>query len=382
VSAGVAEADAFKSDEPVTTLRHAPDQAERTASEPEPVVSRTRARRRRLLMAAVPVLAVVGATFAYLQAGRYVSTDNAYVKGHVVNVAPEIGGTISEVLVEEYQKVAAGAPLFRLREDAFRIALAQAAAALAQAESDINTDKQAYRRALAEIERHRSTAAFARTQFERQERLRRSNLGSAEALDTARYALDMAVQETTVTEREAATLLARLDGDLDAPIEQYPRYRAALAAYHQAQLDLERTEVRAPFAGVVTNRPEPGDFVDRGMPAMALVDDVDLWVEANFKETQLTYVTVGQPVTLEVDTFPGRTWRGTVLSLSETTGAEFALLPPQNATGNWVKIVQRIPVRIALEDTDGLPALRIGMSTSVTVDTGHKRTWRDLLPDL
>jgi len=303
------------------------------------------------------------------------------VKGHVVNVAPEIGGTISEVMVEEYEKVAAGAPLFRLREDTFRIAIAQAEAALAQAESDINTDKQAYRRALAEIEQHRSTAEFARTQFERQERLRRSNLGSAEALDTARYALDSAVQETTVTEREAATLLARLDGNLDAPIEEYPRYRAALAAYHQAELDLARTEVRAPFAGVVTNRPEPGDFVDRGVPAMALVDDAGLWVEANFKETQLTYVTVGQPVTLEVDTFPGRAWHGRVLSLSGATGAEFALLPPQNATGNWVKIVQRIPVRIALEDTDGQPELRVGMSTSVTVDTGHQRTWRDLVPD-
>lgn len=336
--------------------------------------------RRLVLMGLVPLLVLAGGLYAYLQAGRNVSTDNAYVKGHVVNIAAEIPGTVADVEVEEYQKVERGALLFRLRDEPYRIALARAEAALAQAASDIDADRQAYGRALAEIERNQSSADYARTQYERQVQLRRANLGSAEDLDTAAYTLDTALKQTEVARKEAATLLARLNGDVDAPVESHPRHRAAQAEHRQALLDLARTEIRAPFAGVVTNRPEPGDYAERGRAVMALVADQDMWIEANFKETQLTHIAPGQPVGIEVDTYPGLHWHGTVLSLSEATGAEFALLPPQNATGNWVKIVQRIPVRIAIESDAALPPLRAGMSSVVTVDTGHVRTWRELLP--
>jgi membrane fusion protein (multidrug efflux system) len=164
-------------------------------------------------------------------------------------------------------------------------------------------------------------------------------------------------------------------------VSEHPRYRQAQAELDQARLDVSHTVLRAPFAGVATHRPEPGDYVQEGEPVMAVVADEGMWVEANFKETQLTHVRTGQPVEIRVDTYPGRLWHGRVESISEATGAEFALLPPQNATGNWVKIVQRIPVRVAIDDTHGLPPLRLGMSSTVTVDTGHVRSWRDLVPD-
>jgi membrane fusion protein (multidrug efflux system) len=335
---------------------------------------------RALLLVVVPLLIVAGAVFAYLQAGRYVSTDNAYVKAHIVNIAAEVSGSIAQVQVEENDRVSAGMTLLKLREATFRIAFERAQAMLSQVESEVAADRQAYRQALAEIDLHQATAEFARAQFARQEGLRSASLGTVEALDTARYALDSALQQIEVAQQEAATLLARLHGSAEAPVAEHPRYRQALAELQQAGLDLERTDVRAPFSGMVTMRPEPGDYVELGQPIMAIVADEGMWIEANFKETQLTFIQPGQQAEIEIDTYPGRRWRGKVQSISEATGAEFALLPPQNATGNWVKVVQRIPVRIAIESQQGMPALRAGMSSTVTVDTRHQRTWRDLLP--
>jgi membrane fusion protein (multidrug efflux system) len=324
---------------------------------------------------------VAGAMYAYVHAGRYVSTENAYVKAHIVNVAAEVSGTIAEVLVEENERVEVDQPLLRLRQEPFRIALGHAEAALSQAETEVTSDKQAYAAALAEIELHQATAEFAQAQLVRQQRLRDSNLGTVEALDTARYALDSALQQIEVDRQQAATLLARLNGDPDAPVADHPKYRQALAEVQQARLDLERTRVLAPFAGAVRNRPEPGDYVERGIAITSVVADQGMWIEANFKETQLTHIAPDQSAEIEIDTYPGQRWQGRVESISEATGAEFALLPPQNATGNWVKIVQRIPVRVAVEPAEGMPPLRAGMSSTVTVDTGHVRTWRDLLPD-
>ncbi len=365
------------------------EEARPTTAVPEPAASGLadtdgQLRRRRLtrgiLLVVVPVLIVAGALFAYVHAGRYVSTDNAYVKAHIVNIAAEVSGTIAEVLVEENDRLGAGTPLLRLRQAPFRIALQRAEATLAQAESEVTADQQAYRQALAEIALHQAAADFARAQYARQEGLRKSNLGTLEALDTAKYTLDAAEQEIAVAQQQAATLLARLNGNADAPVTEHPRYRQALAELQQARLDLQHAEVHAPFSGVVTQRPEPGDYVERGQPIMAIVADQGMWVEANFKETQLTFIEPGQPAEIKIDSYPGRRWRGRVASISEATGAEFALLPPQNATGNWVKVVQRIPVRIEIEPGAGMPRLRAGMSSTVTVDTRHDRTWRDLLP--
>jgi len=336
--------------------------------------------KRTILLVMVPGLVVAAATYGYLHAGRFISTDNAYVKSNTVFVAAEVDGTIASIAVHDNDRVEAGAELFRLNDAPYRIALQQADAALAQAATSVAADKLAYKQALAEIELHEAAAKFARTQLERQQGLRRKNLGTVQDLDSASYTLDSALKQIAVSKQNAARLLVSLNGDPEIDVTEHPLYRQAKSMQEQASLDLERTVVRAPFAGIVTNAPDLGDFVEHGRPVMAIVADSGMWVEANFKETQLTYIQPGQPVTLEVDAYPKHEWHGEVQSISEATGAEFALLPPQNATGNWVKIVQRVPVKIVLEPAPGAPRLRSGMSCQVTVDTRHQRTWQDLLP--
>jgi membrane fusion protein (multidrug efflux system) len=336
--------------------------------------------KRTILLGVIPALVVAGAVYAYLQAGRFVDTENAYVQADTVFLAAEISGTIVEISVQENQRVEAGAELFRLNEAPFRIALNQTSAALAQASASVGADKLAYQQALAEVDLHQSAAAFARTQLERQQGLRRANLGTVQDLDAARYALDSALKQISVSQQIAARLLVNLNGDADIEVADHPMYLQAQAEREQSLLDLERTIIRAPFAGMVTNKPDLGDFVEQGRPTMAIVADSGMWIEANFKETSLTYIQPGQSVTVEVDAYPQQQWHGVVQSLSEATGAEFALLPPQNATGNWVKIVQRIPVKIVFDEISGAPPLRSGMSCRVSVDTGHVRTWRDIVP--
>lgn len=336
--------------------------------------------KRGTLLIAVPALVVAAALYAYLQSGRYVSTENAYIQADIVNIAAEISGVIAEVSVRENQRVEPGTNLFRLDDSPFKIALSRAAAGVAQAETDINADHLAYAQALAELDLHQAKVDFAESQYHRQQGLRAGNLGSVENLDTAKYTLDAAKRQVIVAKQQAATIVARLHGGIDEPVRDNPRFQRAQAEYDKAQLDLMHTQIVAPFAGVVKNKPELGAFVERGMPIMAIVSDQQMWLEANFKETQYEYLRLNQSVDIEVDSYPGYIWKGRIESISEATGAEFALLPPQNATGNWIKIVQRIPMRITIEPREGQPPLRVGMSSTVTVDTGHERVWRDLLP--
>ncbi|MDA0978430.1 MAG: HlyD family secretion protein [Proteobacteria bacterium] len=336
--------------------------------------------RRLLMLVAIPALAVAAGLAVYVNTGRLVSTENAYIKSHIVNISAEVSGTIVAVPVEENQRVEKGDVLFRLDDAPFKLAVNQASARLAQVESELARDKLAYRAAVSEIALYQSTVDYAATQLARQQGLVDASLGRQEDLDTALYELNNARRRVTVASEKAETLLAVLRGDPDIQAAAHPAWQVARAQLEQAELDLKRAVVRAPFNGVVTNRPEPGDYVDRGALITAVVADQDMWVEANFKETQMTRIREGQPVQFEIDAYPGTRWQGAVDSISRTTGAEFALLPPQNATGNWVKIVQRVPVRIRIEDSHEQFELRAGMSCSVTVDTGYQRHWRDLLP--
>ncbi len=333
------------------------------------------------LLWVVPLLAVTAGIKLYLDGGRFIATENAYVKSDKVLISPEVSGTVVEMSVQDNDWVEPGDVLFRLRDDTYRIAVARAEAALNQARIEIDSDKIAYEQALQEIELNESDVQFATTQFKRQQELRRNDLGTIEDLDRSRYELDAATKRVQVSTRHAAHLLTRLANDTELPADAHPNVLEALAVLDQAQLDLARTVVTAPFAGVVTNMPRPGDYIEKGRPSLALVSHTDMWVEANYKETQLTHVAVGQPVTVSIDTYPDERWRGEVQSIAEATGAEFALLPPQNATGNWVKIVQRIPVKIRLKAHAGAPALRMGMSAEVEIDTGFERSWHDLIPD-
>ncbi len=332
--------------------------------------------RRFLLFLGPLVVAIVGG-YLYATGGRYVSTENAYVKADKVMIAAEVTGLISEVTVRENQRVGMGDVLFRIDDRPYHIALAEAEARLAGLRDEIESLKGSYRQKQEELALARTNLAFAETEFERQSKLVVSAVVSRSKHDAARHDFDVARQRIRVTEQEMAQIRAQLAGDPDIPAERHPRFLTAKAALDRAALDLQRTIVRAPFAGIANNTPQVGQQVigngPMSSPVMSLVADTGLWIEANFKETDLAYVRPGQPVTIYVDTYPDREWQGMVESLSQATGAEFSIIPPQNATGNWVKVVQRIPVRIAVERNGRDTQLRSGMSTTVEIDTRHRR---------
>ena len=340
------------------------------------VAPRSGARRRRirrvLLIGGPLAVAIVTAIF-YVTGGRYVETENAYVKADKVAIAAEVAGQITDVAVRENQPVAKGQVLFQLDTQPFRIALSRAEANLQNVRADIEGMKAAFRQKQEELKLARSDREFAEREYRRQANLAKRKVASETKLDQAKHKLDVSEQQIAVIGQALDQLRARLGGDPDVPVEQHPRYRAALAARDQAALNLSHATVRAPFAGVASKTPEPGQYVKVGEPMMSVISNRHMWIEANFKETDLTHVRPGQPVSVEVDTYPGMHWKGTVASVSQATGAEFSVLPAQNSTGNWVKVVQRIPVRIAVASPAGAPPLRAGMSTQVEIDTGHHR---------
>ncbi len=334
-------------------------------------------RNRRLLrfalMGVVPLIALLVIAVVYLRGGRTVETDNAYVKADKVPVSTEVAGTVQDVQVSDNQVVAVGQVLFRLDAQAFQVAVTKAQAKLAQVRTDLAALKASYREKQAEITLARTRQSFALKEQQRQADLVSKNFISASRFDDAKQATDLAAQQVGVLEQDLARIGQSLGGSVDAPVEQHPSYRAALGELEQAQLDLARVEVRAPMAGVVSRPPKPGQYLAPGTMAMALVVNGNLWVEANFPETDLTYVHPGQPVAIHVDTYPDVQWQGVVESLSPATGAEFSVIPAQNATGNWVKITQRVPVRIQLQAAPNAPQLRAGLSAVAEIDTGHRR---------
>lgn len=343
-------------------------------SEPAPPAgTKGNNRKRLLLLVLVPLLAVLIAGVAYLRGGRYVETENAYIKADKIPVSAEVSGIVSELLVKENQAVVAGQPLFRLDPAEFQLAVARTEAELAQVRTDLAALKANYREKQAEIQLARTRQAFAEKEQLRQADLLAQHFISASSFDDAKQENDLARQEISVLEQDLKRIGEALGGGTGIPVEQHPAFLGALARLEQAQLDLKRTEVRASLAGIVSKLPKPGQHIASGTIALILVASGNLWVEANFTETDLTHVKPGQPVTINVDTYPDTEWKGVVESLSPATGAEFSVIPAQNATGNWVKIGQRLPVRISIETTPDMPQLRAGLSTIVKIDTGHHR---------
>lgn len=359
----------------------APPPAQGASKRPPGLLRRLLRRLLRLVLLVVVPLAVAAAGLAWwLQGGGGADTDNAYVKADKIPVSAEIAGTIRTVLVRENEVVAAGAPLFRLDEAPLRVALARAEARVAQARTDVAALRAGYRAKQAEIALARTRQAFARRDEARQADLAARNFISASRLDEARQATELAGQQVVAVERELGRIAETLGGGPDVPIDRHPLVLAAQAELMQARLDLSRVEVRAPVSGTVSRPPKPGQYVAAGATALALVADGTVWVEANFTENELGWVRSGQAATIRIDTYPGVEWRGTVDSLAPATGAEFALIPPQNATGNWIKVAQRVPVRIRIEPRADAPTLRAGLSARVVVDTGRRRSIGDLLP--
>ena len=335
--------------------------------------------RRRLLLWVLPLVVAAGAVYFYGSAGRYVSTDNAYVQRDRVDVAPQVPGDVREVLVVENERVVPGQPVLVLDDTLEKIAVAAAESRLSTARAEIMGAKVSFREKSEEVAMARRAALYANRDLKRQEDLAEKKLTPLSTLDSARRLADLSNGSIDVVELQRAQTLARFGGSLDAPVDSYGTVRTALADLDRARVDLGHTRIAAPQAGVASHLPKVGSRVDAGRPAFAIVSDKSVWVEANFKETDLEWVRPGQPVAVVIDTYPNHGWQGRVESISQATGSEFSLLPAQNAFGNWVKVVQRIAVRVVIEPRAGDPPLRDGMSADVEIDTGkHTRfdRWR------
>jgi membrane fusion protein, multidrug efflux system len=343
----------------------------------EPGAPRPRVGRKALravLLIGVPLAAAAAALYFYAAGGRHVETDNAYVKAHIIAVSAEVAGRVVAVEVRDNQPVAAGAPLFRIDPAPFEVAIAKADAQMAVVRTDLASLRGEYRVALAEAKEAEERIDFTTRQLDRQRLLKERGMGREDTFDEARHNLDVARARLAAVQERAARVLASLSGDPNLPADRHPRFLEARAARNAAQLDLAHTRVTASAAGIVSNmRLQAGEFVARGVPVFSLIESRDTWVEANFKETQLAGVRVGQGARIVVDAYPGVEWAARVSAIAPATGAEFALLPPQNATGNWVKVVQRVPVHLAIEQAPGQPPLRAGMTVTVTVDPGRSR---------
>jgi membrane fusion protein (multidrug efflux system) len=336
---------------------------------------------RRVLLTAGPVLVLAGALFVYATGGRYISTDDAYVHAGKLTVATDVSGIVANVAVKESQQVDKGQVLFTLDQEPFQIALAGAQANLGTVRNQLTTLQATYRQKQAQIDQAKTDVAFYETTFQRQQDLLKRGVASQAAYDQARRDLDSARQKVTMAQSDAQATLAQLGGNADAPIEENANYLAAKAQVDKAQRDLRRTTVLAPIPGIVTNVDalQVGEYLPAAQPAFSLVSSADVWIEANPKESDLTYLKPGAPAIVTIDAYPGREWQATVTSLHPGTGTEFSVLPAQNATGNWVKVVQRVPIRLAVQMPADAPPLRTGMSATVEIDTGHRRALGDLL---
>ena len=350
----------------------APQGAAPTPAKPE-AAPPTR-RKRRALMYSVPLLLALGGGYVWLTGGRYVSTDNAYVHQPIVSVSSDVSGRIIDVDVAENENVAAGTRIFRLDPEPFSIALDEADATLAAARLSVAQLRAALNTAKAKLAAAEHLKSVSDREFDRQQALAGRGVASSAALDEATAAVYTAENEVNLARQGVQSAIAALGGNPDIETDSFPTVRAALAQRAAAQRDLEQAEVVAPVTGFVSqvSSLNVGQYVTPGAAMASIVESDDTWIEANYKETQLATLKVGQPVDIEIDAYPGVELHGTVESFGSATGSQFALIPAQNATGNWVKVVQRVAVRIGVTPDDDHP-LRGGMSATVSVDTGASR---------
>ena len=329
---------------------------------------------RAVLLLLVPQLAAGVGIYLYATGGRYVETENAYIKANIVAVSAKVSGRAVWVGVEDNRAVEEGQLLFQIDPVPFVIALAGAEAEMAMALTELERLSAEHREAEVGLGEFDERVRFLERQYQRQERLRARGVGSEEKYDEAHHNLETARQRVLVTRQRIETVLASLGGDARRPPQRHPRYLRVKAMRDRAALDLEETSVYAAADGIVRNMTlQPGEYVAEGTSIFSLIEQAPLWIEANLKETQLTHVRERQRATIVVDAYPDRVWRAEVASISPATGAEFAVLPPQNATGNWVKVVQRVPVRLDIARESNSPPLRAGMTVTVRIDTERQR---------
>jgi len=341
---------------------------------------------RRVLMIGGVAIVAFGALTFWLMGGRYVSTDDSYVQTAKLMVSTDVSGLVKTVNVREGQHVTKGQVLFTLDPHPFQIALDNAKAQLGQVVQTIQATKSDYQSMLSTADAQRAQVDLNQRNYARYAALLKANAIAPALYDQARLTLATSQQQLVAAEQTAQTELAKLNGNPNIAPEQTPQYQQAKAAVDEAQRQLSHATVRAPFNGIVAevDSLQPGTLVISAMSAFSTTSAVGLigtdkvWVEAHMKETDLTHVKSGDPVTITIDTYPGHTWHGHIDAVSAASGAAFSVLPAENASGNWVKVTQRIPTRIAIDRKKGDPELRSGMSAVVDIDTG-RRTWQRLL---
>ncbi len=345
-----------------------------------PVGAPTRPLRQRVrlpLMLAGPIVVAIGASWWYLTSGRYVSTDDAYVQAARTMISTDVSGRVSAVKVRDNEHVKAGQVLFELDPKTFQITVDGASAQLATARLQIASLKAVYGQKKADEQAAEDTLSYQQRDYDRQKRLAGSGVASQAQLEQSANALQLARQKVAAIRHDIGNTLAQIGGDPEIPVDQHPLVQNAQATLDRALIDLGHCIIRAPENGIVTKveQLQRGYYVNSGAPVFSMISE-RVWVEANFKETELTYMRPGQEATVDIDTYPGVVFRAKVDSMSPGTGLTFSLLPPENATGNWVKVVQRLPVRLTLEGVDmSATPLRAGLSATVDVDTKHRRPW-------
>ena len=336
---------------------------------------RRREKVRWVLFALLPIALIAGCIW-YVAGGRTMSTDDAYINAEKVGVATDVSGIVQDVAVKDNEHVAAGQILYRLDPRQFQIALDNAKANLAQTVLMLDSMKQDYKRMLSDAAAQQAQVDLDQTNFDRAAMLLRTGTTTQAVYDQANYTLQNDKNKLAALREQADVQLAKLGGNADTPTTELPQYLQAKAQVDEAQREFDHTVIRAPFGGTVVGVPAiaPGKYLAASTTAFFLVDTDHIWVDATPKETELTYVHPGQKAVVTVDTYPDVEWHGVVESVSPAAAQEFSLLPAQNTSGNWVKVVQRVPMRIRLDTSDpDLPPLRAGMSVEVEVDTGHAR---------
>jgi membrane fusion protein, multidrug efflux system len=329
---------------------------------------------RMTLLVVVPALIAIVALAFYLLGGRYVSTDNAYIGAQKVLITPDVSGKVVRIAVAEGQLLKPGDELFAIDAEPCALAVRENEAKVARIRTDLASLKSTFASLKRQIELARQSVAAAQADYDRKSTLLNNRISSPSDLDRSRMALMAAKAILEQLIQQEATTGNQLKGNPDLPEEGFAPFREAAAVLDRARRDLANTVLRAPIAGMATQVAsiQMGRYLMAGTPVFSMIGTDHVWIDANPKETDLTWVRAGQAVAITVDAFPSRAWRGTVGAISPGTGAQFAILPPQNAAGNWIKVVQRVPVRIEFEPGQDLRRLRAGMSATVEIDTGRR----------
>ena len=339
--------------------------------------------KRTFFLIVIPLAAICVALYLYAAGGRYVSTNNAYVKANIIIISTEVSGRVTSMLVADNQAVEANDILLQLDSSPLEIALNRARAQMAVIRTELESLRADYGETVVQAQLSEDKVRYLDRRYKRQRKLLKQGLSSEEKHDEARHDLQVARREVKIIEKRVQRVLAQLAGNKLLPVDQHPRYLAAQTTYDQAAIDLKAATIRAPASGVVSNmKLQVGEFAQAGKPIFTLIENQPIWIEANLKETELTHILPGQQATIVADAYPDKIWESVISSIAPATGAEFSILPPQNASGNWVKVVQRIPINLAITNQAGDPQLRAGMTVLVRIDTRRKRELSGQIRDL